>query len=239
MYADLSIVITNYNKPKKQLIECVESVKAQTVPPKEVILVDDCSKVANAHGYATSIILPKNVGVSEARDVGVKMSKQKLLLFVDADDKLAPDFIEQCGRVIAKCDIAYPNLLLFGDIENNRLSDAPPRLRPVNLMSKKCQIPVTSMMHRYVYEKLNGFKKMPLFEDWDFWLRSMLNGYTFKRANTLLYYRQNKTSRNRASLGFKTTIYNNMISNYQVKNGILIERRKNGPIPLKIIQRSK
>ena len=227
MKANLSIVVTNFNKSPKQLDECMQSIKDQTVIPKEVILVDDGSENPKAHALATSIILPKNKGVSFARDIGVRLSTGKILLFVDADDKLAPDFIQQCGKVIANKDIAYTNQILFGAVEQNLLVEAPINLTPKNIISNRCDIRVTSMMHRKVYEKLNGFKELPVFEDWDFWIRAMFNGYTFGKANTLLWYRQNyqnQLSRNRISKEIKSTIHHKIISPFQVSNGKLVER---------------
>lgn len=227
--ANLSIIVTNYNKPPEQLMECMESIKAQTVEPLEVILVDDCSKDPRAHALATSIILPKNVGVAKARDVGVQMSRGKLLLFVDADDKLAPDFIQQCGKVIAKgADIAYPNMLLFDGIPRNKLVENPSKITGSYLLGRKTSIPVTSMMWRHVYEKLGGFDpKLPIFEDWDFWIRAACNGYTFKRANTLLWYRQNKDSRNHGNQDLKTRTHYKITAPYEVVAG-RVERKKDG-----------
>lgn len=233
MIADLSIIVTNYNKPHKQLTECMDSIREQTVPPKEVILIDDCSDDPRAHAIATSIILPKNVGVAEARDVGVKMSNGRLLLFVDADDKLAPDFVQQCGKVIGNVDIAYTNLLLFGNIEKNKLIEAPKRLLAKHLYPKKCYIRVTSMMHRKVYEGLHGFRKFPVFEDWDFWLRAMCKGYTFARANTLLWYRQSMKSRNRLAREDKLTVISEITAPYKIKDDKLIEKEVNGKKKIK------
>ena len=226
MRADLSIIVTSYNKPHEQLIECMDSIKAQTVRPKEVILVDDCSEDPRAHALATSIILPENVGVAKARDVGVKMSSGRLLLFMDADDKLAPDFIEQCGRVITKADIAYPNVLKFGYIERPTLVDSPPEITPEYIVGRKCGLVVTSMMHRFVYEKLGGFRELPVYEDWDFWVRAVFNGYTFARANTLLHYRQNLKSRNHLSLEDKTNVHREITAPYKVVGGKLVEKDK-------------
>ena len=203
----------------------MDSIKEQTIRPLEVILVDDCSKDPRAHALATSILLPRNVGVAKAREVGVRMSSGKLLLFVDADDKLAPDFIEQCGRVIDEVDIAYPNVLQFGNVEINKLDDAPPEVTPEYLLGKKCGLVVTSMIHRGVYEKLDGFRQLPLFEDWDFWIRALSKGYTFKKANTLLWYRQNKNSRNKSPQELKTRIHKKITSPYTIKDGVLV---KNG-----------
>lgn len=230
MKADLSIIVCNYNKPHHQLVECMDSIKAQTVEPLEVILIDDCSKDPRAHAYAISVILPKNIGVAKARDFGVKMSKGKLLLFVDADDKLSPDFIQQCGVGIAKgADITYPNMILFGDIPRPKLVNNPAKISASYLIGRKTSIPVTSMMWRKVYDNLGGFNPtLPIFEDWDFWIRAMFNGYTFKRANTLLYYRQNESSRNRASVDIKNNVHNKITAPYEVIEGRLRERTSNG-----------
>lgn len=228
MKANLSVIVTSYNKSPEEIMECMDSIKNQTVSPMEVILVDDCSNDPRGHAIATSILLPKNVGVSKARDIGVKMSKGKLLLFVDADDKLAPDFIEQCGRVIAHYDIAYPNVLKFGNVEQNKLVDSPEKITAEYLMGKKCGLVVTSMMHRDVYEKLNGFRKLPIYEDWDFWIRAMFNDCTFKRANTLLWYRQNEKSRNHMPLEKKTDIHRQITAPYKVFNGRLVRKDSDG-----------
>ena len=223
--ADVSIIVTNFNKTPEQLMECMGSIREQTIEPLEVILVDDCSADPRAHALAISIILPKNVGVAKARDIGVKMSRGKLLLFVDADDKLAPDFIQQCGKVIASKDIAYANILLFGAIERSRLQETPPVLKPKHLFgSTNTSVLVTSMMHRRVYETLGGFRELPIYEDWDFWLRAMCKGYTFGHANTLLYYRQNLQSRNKVPSELKTTIHNKITAPYEIRDGLLRER---------------
>jgi len=216
---DCSIIVTNFNKTPEQIIDCFGSIRQQTVIPKEIFLVDDCSDDPRPHADAVSILLPKNVGVAKARDVGVKMSTGKLLLFLDADDMIAPNYLEEMILTITKADIAYPDMLLFEAVPINRMVRNPSKLNPKHLMNFNCSIPVTSMMKREVYEKLGGFRDLPIFEDWDFWIRAMFNGYTFRRANTILWYRQNKKSRNHKDLGFKTKVYKQITSGLEVKNG--------------------
>lgn len=222
--ADVSVIITNFNKPPEQITECVESVRAQTVPPKEIFFIDDCSNPAAANGFCTSILLPKNVGVAKARDIGVKMSTGRLLLFIDADDKLAPDYIQQSGKVIANRDIAYPNILMFGAVERNEFVETPAVLKPKDLLGRTNKVLVSSMMHRRVYESLGGFRQLPIFEDWDFWIRAMCKGYTFGRANTLYYYRQNPQSRNHAPLSVRSAIIDQITEPYEIVNGKVQER---------------
>lgn len=157
------------------------------------------------------------MGVAVARDVGVRMSTCKLLLFVDADDKLAPDFIQKCGEHILKADIVYPNMLYFGDVERNRLYQSPPTITPEYLMGKTINIPVTSMMYRKVYDTVGGFRKLPVFEDWDFWLRAMANGFTFHIANTMLWYRQSKTSRNHVPFETRSTVHETITAPFEIR----------------------
>lgn len=206
----------------------MNSIKEQTVAPKEVILVDDGSSDPHAHRDALSIVSPKNLGVAKARDLGVRMSTGKLLLFLDADDKIAPDFIQQCGKVIMNCDIAYTNFLMFGDIDRNHLIETPEKFGPEHIYPKKCYIRVTSMMWRTVYDSLGGFRDMDVFEDWDFWLRAMCNGYTFKKANTLLWYRQNMKSRNRVSSDLKSKVIRDMAAQYRILDGSLVSKEDYG-----------
>jgi glycosyltransferase involved in cell wall biosynthesis len=222
MLANLSVIVVNKDKPPEQIEECFQSLHDQTVQPKEIIFVDDGSADPHAYKTAVSIILPKNMGVAYARDMGVRMSTCKLILFVDADDKLAPDFIQQCGKYILKADIVYPNMLYFGDVERNKLYVSPSRITPKYLMGKSINIPVTSMIWRKMYDKLGGFRKLPVFEDWDFWLRAMCDGYTFKRANTILWYRQNHGSRNHQSLDLRYDIHTEITAPFKIEEGKLV-----------------
>jgi glycosyltransferase involved in cell wall biosynthesis len=221
MKANLSIIVTSYNKSPQEIEECLQSLRDQTVQPGEIIFVDDHSETPHIPREVLSILLPENRGVAYAREVGVRMSKSKLLLFVDADDKLAPDFIQQCGKFILKADIIYPNMLYFGDVERNKLYESPSKITPQYLMGKTINIPVTSMMWRKVYDDNGGFRQMPVFEDWDFWLRAMCNGHTFHRANTLLWYRQSKKSRNHVSLELRHEVHAKITAPFRVEEGKL------------------
>lgn len=221
MKLDCSIIVNSYNKTTEQIIECFNSIREQTIAPREIIFVDDCSDEPHPHADAISIILPKNMGVATARDIGVHMSKGALLLFLDADDKLSPDFLEQCSRITLTHEIAYPNQILFGDVERNLLVEAPDEITPEYLLGKTLRLVVTSMMHRRVYETLGGFRDLPVYEDWDFWIRAMCNGYTFKKANTLLWYRQSKGSRNQVTQDMRANIHKEITAPYEIREGRL------------------
>lgn len=198
---DCSVIITCYQK-EEYLNECMESVKRQTREPKEIILVHDACDNPMAHAIATTIILPKNIGVAGARDVGFKYSTGKLILFVDADDVLSPDYLEKMVSTLVKkkADIVYPDLFIWQG--NESYLSEPPNIITKEYIKKKSKlpIPVTSLMKREIYEDVGGFVRMDVLEDMDFFVKAMCKNYIFKKANTLLWYRKYPGSRNSIEL---------------------------------------
>jgi len=89
----LSIVIPAYNSEKTIQPLLSSIIKSQKVNLKEmeIIIVDDCStdgtikKIKNKIGKFKIIKLKKNGGPANARNVGVKYAKGKIVLFLDAD----------------------------------------------------------------------------------------------------------------------------------------------------------
>jgi len=76
----------------------IESALAQTYPSVEIIVVDDGSpddaaRVAQ-HYPSVQYIRQPNSGRSAARNVGVRASQGKFLVFLDADDRLLPRAVE-------------------------------------------------------------------------------------------------------------------------------------------------
>lgn len=197
-YVDVSVLITCFNK-EKYLEECVSSVLRQTRLPKEIILVHDGCEQPMHHAKVTSIMLNGNYGVERARHEAFRYSTCKLILFLDADDVLSPDYLEKMILALAKgkkADIIYPDIYLWAG-KDSKLTITPNRL-DINYVKQfeKVVIPVTSLMKREVYEKLSGFKKMDVLEDLDFFVRAMKAGFKFKKAQTLLWYRRYPGTRN-------------------------------------------
>jgi hypothetical protein len=111
-------------------------------------------------------------------------------------------------------------------VERNLLKITPNQLTPQLLMANNCPIRLTSMMKREVYQTLNGFKTLPIFEDWDFYLRAMANGFTFAKANSFFEYRQSKTaSRIKQSRYLKEEIYQKIISQFTIEGNQLCPKK--------------
>ena len=101
---------------KKYVNKCLESIRNQTYKNLEVIVVNDGStdgseKICKSFikkderfiYYSTA-----NYGVSHARNVGLDKTTGKYVIFIDSDDWLEKDMIEELYKVITEnsCDIA-------------------------------------------------------------------------------------------------------------------------------------
>lgn len=224
---DISVLITCFNK-EKFLDECVVSILRQTKLPKEIIIVHDGCENPMAHAKASTIILPKNMGVSKARHEAFRFSVGKLILFVDADDVLSPDYLERMVRVIIKkADIAYPDLYVWAD-KDSRLVVTPKKLTPKFVHDfRRVVIPVSCLMKREVYEKLHGFKEWVVLEDLDFWIRAMCNDYTFKKAETLLWYRRAGGTRNTLDINKRKEVIEQIYAQFKfTKDKISYDKNK-------------
>ncbi|GAA2614347.1 glycosyltransferase family 2 protein [Streptomyces axinellae] len=99
MPSRVTVIVPAHNE-EAGLPATLESVRAQTVPPDQVIVVDDASqdgtgKVARAHG-AEVLRPPANLGSkAKAQNYALPHCRGDLVLAVDADTVLAPDYIEQ------------------------------------------------------------------------------------------------------------------------------------------------
>lgn len=107
----ISVIIPVYNA-QKYLLECVSSVRSQTYPDLQIILINDdstdssgaiCDTLTNEDSRIQVIHQP-NRGVSAARNAGLKAATGDLISFIDADDTLDPDMYEYLIRLLEEYD---------------------------------------------------------------------------------------------------------------------------------------
>ena len=93
----VAIVIPTYNH-SHFLADALASVERQTVPAAEIIVVDDGSTDHPEHVVAqfpgVRFIRQDNQGLAAARNTGLRAASSDKVIFLDADDLLAPDAIE-------------------------------------------------------------------------------------------------------------------------------------------------
>lgn len=93
-----SVIVPLYNK-SAYVIEAIASVQAQTYPASEIIIIDDGSTDGSAECVQAisdsriRLIRQPNAGVSIARNRGIEVASGDFVVFLDADDRYLPDFL--------------------------------------------------------------------------------------------------------------------------------------------------
>lgn len=114
----ISVIIPVYNG-EKYFRECVDSILAQTFKDFEIVMVDDGSKDASGvicDEYANKYdniqtIHQENSGVTMARKKGIQVANGTWISFVDADDTLPHDAIQNLAQSISdETDIIMGNI---------------------------------------------------------------------------------------------------------------------------------
>ncbi len=110
----ISIIVPVYNT-EKQLRKCIDSILNQTFNEFELILVNDgstdrsgiiCDEYLSLDNRI-KVIHQDNYGVSSARNAGLRVSRGDYFCFIDGDDWIESDFLEDGMRTLAKetCDM--------------------------------------------------------------------------------------------------------------------------------------
>ncbi len=110
----ISVVIPVYNG-EKYIAKAIQSVVDQTLPPYEIIIVNDGSTddsalilVDLAKKYPIQYYQKKNGGQSAARNYGVQVSHGDLIAFLDQDDIWYPHHLEELVKPFL--ENSYPEL---------------------------------------------------------------------------------------------------------------------------------
>ena len=189
--ARVSVVIPTYNR-EKFISDCVQSVRAQSLPACEIIVIDDGStdktyntlKDLGFNGVATSktvlrYIFQKNRGVSATRNLGVKEAKSEYIALLDSDDLWLESKLERQIKALAN-DKKRVRLCHTDEIWlRNGVRVNPHKKHKkqggnifLNCLKLCCISPSSAILHRSVFEDIGFFDEtMPACEDYDFWLR--------------------------------------------------------------------
>ncbi len=182
----VSVIIPTYNRAAL-LTETVESVLCQRYPSLEFIIVDDGSTdntadVLARYGERIRYVYQPNAGRSNARNKGFQLSHGAYIAFLDSDDLLEPDSIQQRVEYLNRNQEVGFVYCGFKTIDDHGI-DIP---LPVNFERHPPQCgrifssllhfdyipPVTMLIRRECHESAGGFEaSMEPAEDYDWLLR--------------------------------------------------------------------
>ena len=188
---EVSVIIPTYNR-EKFISECVQSVLAQTMPAREIILVDDGYTDAtynilrdlgfNSLSTKKTVLryfFQQNRGVSSARNLGIKEARSEYIALLDSDDLWLKSKLDrqvsafqndtQSSRLCHTDEIWIRNGVRVNQHKKHKKHGGNVFQSCLKLC---CISPSSAMMHRSVFEDFGFFDEdLPACEDYDFWLR--------------------------------------------------------------------
>lgn len=113
----ISIIVPVYNAAP-YLDRCLQSLLDQTYQALQIVLVDDGStdrSLSICQAYQrrdrrVDLIVQPNGGISQARNTGLRHARGEFLMFVDADDYVAPSF---CQLALAAARQHQADIVMF------------------------------------------------------------------------------------------------------------------------------
>jgi glycosyltransferase involved in cell wall biosynthesis/tetratricopeptide (TPR) repeat protein len=182
----VSVVIPCYNYARF-LRSAVESVVAQAYRSWEIVIVDDGSTdesrtvarelIAENPDRSIRLVEQPNSGhPARARNRGIGVARGEYILPLDADDRIAPDYL---GKTVAVLDahpeigVAYTHIRHFGDRDDVYPSGA----FDTNVLAGDNVLPYCALFRKRLWEKVGGYRSDVGYEDWHFWLDASLKGW--------------------------------------------------------------
>lgn len=190
----VSIVIPCYLYAN-YLKECVDSVRAQTYPIHEIIVVSDGSPdntVEVCRELGVTCYVKQNGGLSSARNFGIERAIGEYIMCLDADDKLVPGGVEEHVKLMTDdMTIAQCALMEFGDRHIIMIPTTPTGLERIMVSNT---IFCNAMFSRKVWQEVGGFDESETmrwgWEDYEFWIRCLAHGCHVKTSDFIaLRYR--------------------------------------------------
>jgi glycosyltransferase involved in cell wall biosynthesis len=179
-FADVTVIIPAYNAVWT-LAATLQSVLAQTLPPLEIIVVDDASSdqtslVAGHFAPRVRIIRrPKNGGPGATRNTGIRAARGKWIAFLDADDTWVATKLERQLELDH-----HPRIGIIACLSDRPRDSAPVEVIFNDLWQKNVLITSSVLLRRKAWEQVGGFheaRALISVEDYNLWVRVAAAGW--------------------------------------------------------------
>lgn len=197
----ISVIMPCFNG-EKYLREAIESVRQQTYPYVELIVVDDGSTdgsrdILREYGEQVVFLEQKNQGPYPARNLGIQASRGEFIAFLDADDYWRPDCLELLHKALAGSNAAaaycgWQNIGLPG---GRGAPYVPPDYEAGNkaeqFLRAAAPWPIhAALVRRSVLDEVGSFDlQWPTCMDYDLWLRIGFSRPIVRVEEVLAFYR--------------------------------------------------
>jgi glycosyltransferase involved in cell wall biosynthesis len=189
--ADLvSVCVTVYNYARF-LTDCLDSLKSQTHPALDVVIIDDASQkddsveVArawaeeNAESFYRLRVYThcRNQGPAEARNTAFRNALGEYVFIIDADNEIYPRAIARLyeAALAAQVEATYCQIEKYG--EQRAIGEAD--IWDVAAMHRNNYVDIMALIKHSAWRAIDGFTHIEDgWEDYDFWLKFIDAGFT-------------------------------------------------------------
>lgn len=214
---ETSVIMATYKESIECLKQSIESIINQTYNDFEFIIIldnpDNKEHIAFINDYVCKderikfYINDKNMGLTNTLNRGLKLAEGKYICRMDADDISELYRMEHQKKYLEENDFdLIGGISQMIDEDGNTIysiKKVPTNFKKIKKCIKYNQVisHPTWFGKKEVFDKLNGYRNMPLCEDYDFTLRAILQGFKISNVNEcVLKYRMTKDSISRSNL---------------------------------------
>lgn len=190
------------NTCPNELRDSLESIRSQTIKPKNVVIVidgfikEEVFKVLKEYKKKIPIITltsKKNMGLGLALRLGLAKCKSKVVLRFDTDDINFKEraYLSLIEMNKSNIDILGSNIYEFTDNPNKYISI---KKMPLNHWQIKRALffrnpmnhPSIAFLRESIINLDGGYRDFPFYEDYDLWIRAIFSGLKFKNLDKQL-----------------------------------------------------
>lgn len=206
MNAKISVIVAVYNT-MDYLDECLESLTEQTYKNLEIVLVDDGSTddsgrkcdIWESRDSRIRVIHQKNMGISKARNAGLKIITGDYVAFLDSDDLLNKFFYEkmldalyETGADMALCKVRpfeFKSELEKENIKENKnlkyKKEVVEENKKIKNKNEMCSYYISEDKNRFIYHLNDNFTGEITWVWNKLYKREVLNNLTFKNIKVM------------------------------------------------------
>lgn len=187
----VSVIIPTRNR-RETLGRAIASAQGQSLPPAEIIVIDDASTDGTTEWVQTQypavrlIALDAQGGAPRARNLGIESAKGEILAFLDSDDAFLAQKLERQVTAMQTAGAAF-STCGFTDQDRRFYCTVTPR--PGQILRGNCLGGTSGLVaQREILQAVLFDPELKAVQDWDLYLRLLERGHVAHVSEALYHY---------------------------------------------------